>query len=88
MTNSDTSKCPFHAGAITAAGTGTTNSSWWPNQLNVKVLHNNPAAGVPMDPDFDYAEAFSSLDLDAVIADLTSLMTNSQEWLPARCGKK
>ena len=86
MTNSDISKCPFHAGAITAAGTGTTNSSWWPNQLNVKVLHNNPAAGVPMDPDFDYAEAFTSLDLDAVIADLTALMTNSQEWWPADYG--
>ena len=86
MTNSDTSKCPFPAGAITAASTGTTNSTWWPNQLNIKVLHNNPAAGVPMDPDFDYAEAFASLDLDAVVGDLTELMTNSQEWWPADYG--
>ena len=86
MTNSDTSKCPFPAGAITAASTGTTNSTWWPNQLNIKVLHNNPAAGVPMDPDFDYAEAFTSLDLDAVVGDLTELMTNSQEWWPADYG--
>lgn len=86
MTNSDTSKCPFPAGAITAASTGTTNSTWWPNQLNIKVLHNNPAAGVPMDPDFDYAEAFTSLDLDAVVGDLTELMTDSQEWWPADYG--
>jgi len=86
MTNSDTSKCPFPAGAITAASTGTTNSTWWPNQLNIKVLHNNPAAGVPMDPDFDYAEAFASLDLDAVVGDLTELMTNSQESWPADYG--
>jgi len=86
MTNSDISKCPVHAGAITAANVGPTNSTWWPNQLNVKVLHNNPAAGVPMDPDFNYAEAFASLDLDAVVADLTELMTNSQEWWPADYG--
>lgn len=86
MTNSDISKCPFHAGAITAADTGTTNSTWWPNQLNIKVLHNNPAAGVPLDPDFDYAEAFKSLDLDAVVADLTDLMTDSQDWWPADYG--
>ena len=86
MTNSDISKCPVHAGATTAANMGPTNSTWWPNQLNVKVLHNNPAAGVPMDPDFDYAEAFRSLDLDAVVADLTALMTDSQEWWPADYG--
>ena len=86
MTNSDISKCPVHVGATTAANMGPTNSTWWPNQLNVKVLHNNPAAGVPMDPDFDYAEAFRSLDLDAVVADLTELMTNSQEWWPADYG--
>lgn len=86
MTNIDNNKCPFPAGASTAADRGTTNSTWWPNQLNIKVLHNNPAAGVPMDPDFDYAEAFASLDLDAVVGDLTELMTNSQEWWPADYG--
>ena len=86
MTNTEISKCPFPAGAFTAAGAGPTNSTWWPNQLNIKVLHNNPAAGVPMDPDFDYAKAFASLDLDAVVADLTELMTNSQEWWPADYG--
>ena len=86
MTNTEISKCPFPAGAFTAAGAGPTNSTWWPNQLNIKILHNNPAAGVPMDPDFDYAKAFGSLDLDAVVADLTELMTNSQEWWPADYG--
>lgn len=84
MTNE--AKCPFSGGAITAADMGTTNTKWWPNSLNIKVLHNNPDAGDPMDPDFDYAKEFASLDLDAVIADLTELMTNSQEWWPADYG--
>jgi catalase-peroxidase len=86
MTNTDISKCPFHAGAMTAADTGTNNATWWPNQLNVKVLHNNPATGDPMDPDFDYAAEFAKLDLDEVIADLTALMTDSQDWWPADYG--
>jgi catalase-peroxidase len=86
MTNSDINKCPFQAGSITAAEMGATNASWWPNQLNIKMLHNNPAAGIPLDPDFNYAEAFASLDLDAVVADLTELMTNSQDWWPADYG--
>jgi len=81
-----TSACPFSAGATTAHGMGTTNSKWWPNQLNVKVLHNNPEAGDPMDPNFDYAKEFASLDLDAVIKDLTVLMTDSQDWWPADYG--
>ena len=84
MTNE--AKCPFSGGAITAADMGTTNTKWWPNSLNIKVLHNNPDAGDPMDPDFDYAKEFASLDLDAVIADLTELMTNSQDWWPADYG--
>lgn len=84
MTNE--AKCPFSGGAITAADMGTTNTKWWPNSLNIKVLHNNPDAGDPMDPDFDYAKEFATLDLDAVIADLTELMTNSQEWWPADYG--
>jgi catalase-peroxidase len=65
---------------------GTTNAKWWPNQLNIKVLHNNPEVGDPMDPDFDYAKEFASLDLDAVIKDLTVLMTDSQDWWPADYG--
>jgi catalase-peroxidase len=65
---------------------GTGVNDWWPNQLNLKVLHNNPTQGDPMDPDFDYAKEFASLDLDAVVADLKALMTDSQEWWPADYG--
>jgi catalase-peroxidase len=85
MTDS-TNACPFSGGAVTAHSTGTTNADWWPNQLNVKVLHNNPAVGDPMDKDFDYAKEFASLDLDAVVKDLTVLMTDSQDWWPADYG--
>ena len=85
MTDS-TNACPFSGGAVTAHNTGTTNADWWPNQLNVKVLHNNPSVGDPMDPDFDYAKEFASLDLDAVVKDLTVLMTDSQDWWPADYG--
>ena len=83
---SDTEQCPFTGGAITSANMGPTNTTWWPNQLNVRVLHNNPTVGDPMDPDFDYAEEFKKLDLDAVVKDLTALMTDSQPWWPADYG--
>ncbi len=83
---SNDAKCPFSGGAITAADMGTTNTKWWPNSLNIKVLHNNPTVGDPMDPDFDYAEEFKKLDLDAVVKDLTTLMTDSKEWWPADYG--
>ena len=86
MANNQTSSCPFSGGAITSANMGTTNAKWWPNQLNVRVLHNNPEVGDPMDPDFDYAKEFKSLDLDAVVKDLTDLMTDSQDWWPADYG--
>ena len=83
---SNDAKCPFSGGAITAAEMGTTNTKWWPNSLNVKVLHNNPTVGDPMDPEFDYAEEFKKLDLDAVVKDLTAIMTDSKEWWPADYG--
>ena len=83
---SDTEQCPFTGGAITSANMGPTNTTWWPNQLNVRVLHNNPPVGDPMDPEFDYAEEFKKLDLDAVVKDLTALMTDSQPWWPADYG--
>ncbi len=69
-----------------AAGGGTTNYDWWPNQLNLKILHQNPPAGNPMGEDFDYAEEFSKLDYQALKKDLYALMTQSQDWWPADFG--
>ncbi|KQZ91507.1 catalase/peroxidase HPI [Pseudomonas sp. Root562] len=76
------SKCPFHQ----AAGGGTTNRDWWPNQLNLKILHQHSSLSDPMDEDFNYAEAFKQLDFAAVKRDLTALMTDSQDWWPADFG--
>ncbi len=82
---SNESKCPV-TGVMTTPEVGTGNVDWWPNQLNIKVLHNNPAVADPMDEDFDYAKEFKSLDLDAVMKDLKALMTDSQDWWPADYG--
>jgi catalase-peroxidase len=82
---SNENQCPV-TGAMTTHEMGTGVNDWWPNQLNLKVLHNNPTEGDPMDPNFDYAKEFASLDLDAVVADLKVLMTDSQEWWPADYG--
>ncbi len=80
-------KCPFSGGALkpTVAGSRT-NADWWPNQLNVNMLHQHAPAGNPMGNDFNYAEAFKTLDLQAVIKDLNALMTDSQPWWPADYG--
>jgi catalase-peroxidase len=86
MSNQETSKCPFTSGSFTAADMGTANFNWWPNNLNIKILHNNPTTGDPQDPNFNYAEEFKKLDLNAVVKDLTVLMTDSQEWWPADYG--
>jgi catalase-peroxidase len=75
-------KCPFHQ----TAGGGTSNRDWWPNQLNLKILHQHSPLSDPMDNDFDYAEAFNSLDLAAVKKDLLAVMTTSQDWWPADFG--
>ena len=75
-------KCPF---THTAAG-ATTNSDWWPNQLNLKILHQHSPLSDPMGKGFNYAEEFKSLDLNAVIKDLHALMTDSQDWWPADFG--
>jgi len=64
----------------------TTNEDWWPNALDLAVLHEDPSRASPMGPDFDYAAAFAALDLDAVRADLMELMTSSQDWWPADYG--
>ena len=81
------SKCPF-AGNVTkntAAGSQD-NANWWPEQLNLKILHQHSNLSDPMDEKFDYAEEFKSLDLQAVVNDLTALMTDSQDWWPADYG--
>ncbi|BAQ68891.1 catalase/peroxidase HPI [Rhodovulum sulfidophilum] len=65
---------------------GQSNRDWWPNQLNLRILHQNPSAANPMQPGFSYAEAFGALDLNAVKSDLRALMTESQDWWPADYG--
>jgi len=78
--------CPFSGGASGVAADTRSNRDWWPNQLNLKILHQNSAKSDPMDPDFNYAEAFKSLDYQALKKDLTDLMTDSQDWWPADFG--
>ncbi|WP_233235607.1 catalase/peroxidase HPI [Bordetella sp. LUAb4] len=80
MTNE--AKCPFNH----AAGTGTTNRDWWPKQLRLDLLNQHSNKSNPLDQDFNYAEAFKSLDLAAVKKDLAALMTDSQDWWPADFG--
>ncbi len=81
------SKCPFMSGALKrGAGGGTSNRDWWPNQLKLNILRQNSNLSNPMEEDFDYAEAFKSLDLAAVKKDLNDLMTDSKEWWPADYG--
>ncbi len=79
---SDAGKCPFHH----TAGEGTSNRDWWPNRLRLEILRQHSSKSDPMGEDFNYAEAFKSLDLDAVKKDLHALMTDSQEWWPADFG--
>ena len=80
-------KCPFmHGGATSRLHGGTTTQDWWPNQLNLKILHQNSPMSSPMKAGFNYAEAFKQLDLATVKRDLTALMTDSQEWWPADYG--
>ena len=74
-------KCPFTGGARAR-----TNRDWWPNQLDIQILHRNSAKSDPMGKEFDYAKEFKSLDVNAVIQDLKALMTDSQEWWPADFG--
>ncbi|MBL4713580.1 MAG: catalase/peroxidase HPI [Alcanivorax sp.] len=78
------SKCPFQNNNV--AGGGVTNRDWWPNQLRLDILHQHPTMSNPMGEDFDYTEAFKSLDLAALKKDLAELMTDSQEWWPADFG--
>src|SRR5215472_3257606 len=80
--NSPESKCPVAHGARKFQ----TNADWWPNQLDLKVLHQHSELSDPMGKEFNYAEEFKSLDLNAVVRDLHALMTDSQEWWPADFG--
>ncbi|KFF16164.1 catalase/peroxidase HPI [Chryseobacterium sp. JM1] len=85
----DISKCPFHNGTMkkeAVAGGGTKNLDWWPEQLRVDILRQHSSLSDPMDKDFDYAEEFKTLDLEAVKRDLHALMTDSQDWWPADFG--
>ncbi len=84
-------KCPFNHGAgagtpIHAAGSGTSNREWWPNQLKLELLNQHSSKSNPMDEGFNYAKEFKSLDLAAVKMDLAALMTDSQDWWPADFG--
>ena len=87
--NVDTSvgKCPVvHGGARHASHTGRSNREWWPNQLNLKILHQNCVMANPLGEAFSYADEFRKLDLDAVRQDIYALMRQSQDWWPADYG--
>lgn len=85
--NGNAGKCPvMHGGNTTLGGKATKNVDWWPNQLNLKILHQNDTKSNPLDENFNYAEAFKALNLKAVKADLEALMTDSQDWWPADYG--
>ncbi|WP_343704501.1 catalase/peroxidase HPI [Chitinophaga sp.] len=84
----DISKCPFHNGSMkqNVGGGGTRNRDWWPNHLKVNILRQHSPKSNPLGEDFNYAEAFKQLDLEAVKKDLHALMTDSQSWWPADFG--
>ena len=83
---SDELKCPMSGGARKPAPVSRRNADWWPEQLNLKGLHQQSSLSNPMEPDFNYAEEFKTLDLNAVVQDLHALMTDSQAWWPADYG--
>jgi catalase-peroxidase len=85
---SNEAKCPFSSGVATQtmASGGRGNREWWPNQLNLAILHQHAPKASPMGEAFDYAKEFQSLDLDAVVKDLHALMTDSKDWWPADYG--
>jgi len=86
QTLSTESKCPVSGGARRHTAGAPANAAWWPNQLNLRILHQHCPLSDPMEKEFNYAEEFKSLDLDAVIKDLHALMTTSQDWWPADYG--
>ena len=81
MSKETENKCPVMHGSLSSnSSTGTSNNDWWPNQLNLNILHQHDQNGDPMDEDFDYAEEFKKLDYAALKKDLNDLMTDSQDW--------
>ncbi len=86
--SNDISKCPFHNGSMkqNVGGGGTRNRDWWPDHLKLNILRQHSSLSSPMDKDFNYAEAFKSLDFEALKKDLHVLMTDSQDWWPADFG--
>lgn len=84
--SNSTGKCPFTGGNVKQGAGGTGNRDWWPNQLNLNILRQHSNLSNPMDENFNYAEAFKSLDLKALKKDIFELMTNSQDWWPADYG--
>ena len=81
-----TGKCPVMHGAATTGITGTTNSDWWPNQLNLNILRQHDQKSNPLGDDFDYRDEFLKIDYKALKDDLSALMTDSQSWWPADYG--
>ena len=87
MNNETEGKCPVMHGSLTSnSSSGTSNKDWWPNQLNLNILHQHDAKSDPMDEGFDYREEFKKLDYEALKKDLNDLMTDSQDWWPADYG--
>jgi catalase-peroxidase len=87
MSNNTEGKCPVMHGSLSSnSSTGTSNKDWWPNQLNLSILHQHDVKSDPMDADFDYDEEFKKLDYQALKQDLNDLMTDSQDWWPADYG--
>jgi len=82
-----TGKCPvMHHGVMPTSAGGKSNRDWWPNQLNLRILHQNTALTNPLGASFNYAEAFKKLDYAAVKQDINALMTDSKDWWPADYG--
>ena len=87
MSNETSGKCPVMHGSLTSNSTrGTSNRDWWPNQLNLNILHQHDTKSDPMDDGFDYREEFKKIDYEALKKDLNDLMTDSQDWWPADYG--
>jgi catalase-peroxidase len=86
MNTEEAGGCPVHAGRLGHPTEGAGNTDWWPNQLNLKILRKHAPVANPMDPDFDYAEAFATVDLDELARDVDAVLVDSKDWWPADFG--